>query len=237
MPPIGRHRGQEHARAANGAVQRIVEAATELVRERSYAELNVGEIMERAGIGRTLFYRHFDDLGDLLLRVAAEAIDELFETQVALAEARLRDPRSRPGGDPRGDRAAGRRLRAATARSCGRSSTPRRRPADRRRLAPSARALRRAGRGAARAGRPSSSATRRPTPPSRPGPSTGSTRPTCSTPSAASPGSRPRSRPQTLMRSGSASSSGRSATRSPEPQPDSATPSDCAPTTFGALSS
>ena len=31
---------------------RIVDAATELVRERSYAELNVGEIMERAGIGQ-----------------------------------------------------------------------------------------------------------------------------------------------------------------------------------------
>ena len=58
-------------RAANGAVQRIVDAATELVRERSYAELSVGEIMERAGIGRTIFYRHFDDLGDLLLRAGA----------------------------------------------------------------------------------------------------------------------------------------------------------------------
>ncbi len=75
---------------------RIVEAATELVRERSYAELNVGEIMERAGIGRTLFYRHFDDLGDLLLRVAEEAMDELFETQVALAEARLAETRVVP---------------------------------------------------------------------------------------------------------------------------------------------
>lgn len=68
---------------------RIVEAATELVRERSYAELNVGEIMERAGIGRTIFYRHFDDLGDLLLRVGKEAIDELYAAQLALAETRV----------------------------------------------------------------------------------------------------------------------------------------------------
>ena len=68
--------------------QRIVKAAEELVRDRSYAELNVGEIMDRAGIGRTLFYRHFDDLGDLVLRVARDAIDELYEAQVALAEAR-----------------------------------------------------------------------------------------------------------------------------------------------------
>jgi AcrR family transcriptional regulator len=68
--------------------QRIVEAAEELVRDRSYAELNVGEIMDRAGIGRTLFYRHFDDLGDLVMRVARDAIDELYEAQIALAEAR-----------------------------------------------------------------------------------------------------------------------------------------------------
>ncbi|MDX6582395.1 MAG: TetR/AcrR family transcriptional regulator, ethionamide resistance regulator [Solirubrobacterales bacterium] len=69
--------------------QRIIEAATELVRERSYAELNVGEIMERAGIGRTIFYRHFDDLGDLLLRAGREAIDELLTAQLALAQTRV----------------------------------------------------------------------------------------------------------------------------------------------------
>jgi AcrR family transcriptional regulator len=69
--------------------RRIIEAATELVRERSYAELNVGEIMERAGIGRTIFYRHFDDLGDLLLRAGREAIDELLTAQLALAQTRV----------------------------------------------------------------------------------------------------------------------------------------------------
>ena len=67
---------------------RIVEAATELVRERSYAELNVGEVMERAGIGRTIFYRHFDDLADLLLSAGREAIEELYAAQVELASAR-----------------------------------------------------------------------------------------------------------------------------------------------------
>lgn len=69
--------------------RRIIEATTELVRERSYAELNVGQIMDRAGIGRTLFYRHFDDLGDLILRASREAVDELYEAQVALAETRV----------------------------------------------------------------------------------------------------------------------------------------------------
>ena len=45
--------------------------------------------MDRAGIGRTLFYRHFEDLGDLLMRVGREAMDELYDAQVALAQARV----------------------------------------------------------------------------------------------------------------------------------------------------
>ena len=45
--------------------------------------------MERADIGRTIFYRHFDDLGELLLRVGREAIDELYEAQLALASIRV----------------------------------------------------------------------------------------------------------------------------------------------------
>jgi AcrR family transcriptional regulator len=68
--------------------RRIIDAAAELVRERSYAELNVGELMERAGIGRTLFYRYFDDLGDLIMRASREAVEELYEAQLALAAAR-----------------------------------------------------------------------------------------------------------------------------------------------------
>jgi AcrR family transcriptional regulator len=67
----------------------IVEATAELVRERSYAELSVREIMGRAGLERTLFYRHFDDLGDLLLQVVGEAINQLYQAQVAMEAARV----------------------------------------------------------------------------------------------------------------------------------------------------
>lgn len=69
--------------------QRIIDATAELVRERSFGELNVREIMSRAGLERTIFYRHFDDLGDLLMRVAREAVNELYEAQVSLAAARV----------------------------------------------------------------------------------------------------------------------------------------------------
>jgi AcrR family transcriptional regulator len=69
--------------------RRIVEATAGLVRERSYGELSVREIMARAGLERTIFYRHFNDLGDLLLQVVGEAVTELYEAQVALAAARV----------------------------------------------------------------------------------------------------------------------------------------------------
>jgi AcrR family transcriptional regulator len=68
--------------------QRIVDAVAELVRERSYTALTVDEVMSRAGIGRTIFYRHFDDLGELLMRAGREAIEELFAAQEVLAQGR-----------------------------------------------------------------------------------------------------------------------------------------------------
>jgi TetR/AcrR family transcriptional regulator, ethionamide resistance regulator len=71
--------------------ERIVTAATELVRRRGYAELSVDAVMREAGLGRTIFYRHFDDLADLLLRVSSEAVEELFEAQRSLVEARPGD--------------------------------------------------------------------------------------------------------------------------------------------------
>jgi TetR/AcrR family transcriptional regulator, ethionamide resistance regulator len=71
--------------------ERIVAAATDLVRTRTYGELSVDEVMRRAGLGRTIFYRHFDDLGDLLVRVSREAIDELLEVQEGLAQVRPDD--------------------------------------------------------------------------------------------------------------------------------------------------
>jgi AcrR family transcriptional regulator len=73
------------------ARERIIAAATELVRDRSYQELSIGEIMERAGLERTIFYRHFDDLGDLLLRAGREAIEGLYEAELDLGAAREGD--------------------------------------------------------------------------------------------------------------------------------------------------
>ena len=70
---------------------RIVAAAEELVRRESYGSLTVDDVMREAGLGRTIFYRHFDDLADLLMRAGREAIEELFDAQGALRAARLGD--------------------------------------------------------------------------------------------------------------------------------------------------
>src|SRR3954463_12341437 len=59
--------------------ERIIAAATELVRRTSYGALTVDDVMREAGFGRTIFYRHFDDLGDLLRRAAREAFEGLLE--------------------------------------------------------------------------------------------------------------------------------------------------------------
>jgi AcrR family transcriptional regulator len=71
--------------------ERIVAAAEALVRDRPYAELTVDDVMREAGFGRTIFYRHFDDLGELLMRAGREAIDGLLEAQQAWSSARIGD--------------------------------------------------------------------------------------------------------------------------------------------------
>ncbi|MBA3260957.1 MAG: TetR/AcrR family transcriptional regulator [Thermoleophilaceae bacterium] len=73
--------------------QLIVTAAVELVRRAGYAELSVDAVMREAGLGRTIFYRHFDDLADLLMRTSREAVEELFDAQRSFGQAR-------PDADP-----------------------------------------------------------------------------------------------------------------------------------------
>lgn len=80
-------RTREEARA------HIIACTTDLVRTRSYAQLSIGEIMDSAGIGRTLFYRYFDDLPDLLARASGEAIEQLYGAEVELEKTYRDDPR------------------------------------------------------------------------------------------------------------------------------------------------
>lgn len=61
----------------------IVAGAVTCLRSRRLRDLRVEEVMDAAGPGlsRTLFYRHFDDMIDLVLQVSAEAMSTLLDRQ------------------------------------------------------------------------------------------------------------------------------------------------------------
>jgi AcrR family transcriptional regulator len=88
MPAKAPTRPQRPRLSRDEVRERLVSAATELVRDRSFYDLSVTDVTERAGIERTIFYRHFDDLADLLLRAATEAIESLYQAQVELDAGR-----------------------------------------------------------------------------------------------------------------------------------------------------
>src|SRR4051794_33996975 len=63
----------------------MIATARDLLRTRAYADLTIEDVMRPTGQGRTVFYRHFDDLPDLLRRASIEAIEELYEAMVVLS--------------------------------------------------------------------------------------------------------------------------------------------------------
>jgi len=89
MPDAARRTAHRLQRGETRA--RIVAAAEEELRTRPLRDVSVEEVMERAGLTRTLFYRHFDDLFDLVLSVARPAFDDLFAVDEAVLEARADD--------------------------------------------------------------------------------------------------------------------------------------------------
>ena len=88
MPATAATRAERSRLSREQVRERLIAAATDLVRDRSFYELSVAEVTQHAGIERTIFYRHFDDLADLLLRAATEAIESLYEAQVDLDAGR-----------------------------------------------------------------------------------------------------------------------------------------------------
>jgi AcrR family transcriptional regulator len=71
-----------------------VDAAKAALRERPYRELSVEEVMSAAGLTRTIFYRHFDDLADLIVRLLQDAGGELYSTSSRLAATGTEEPDS-----------------------------------------------------------------------------------------------------------------------------------------------
>src|SRR6185312_10291190 len=56
------------------------------LRERPYREVSVEELMQDAGLARTQFYRHFDDLSDLVLTVTTVVFEDLLDHHERLVD-------------------------------------------------------------------------------------------------------------------------------------------------------
>src|SRR6202044_4001114 len=65
------------------ARQRIIQAAEELFTARGFDEVSVGDIAERAEVGRTTFFRHFGDKQEVVFA----KWQELLETIAAAGQA------------------------------------------------------------------------------------------------------------------------------------------------------
>src|SRR2546421_10474561 len=67
-----RHRDQRETTR-----REILATADRFLRERPYRELSVEVVMEGTGLTRTAFYRHFDDVTALVLRLMSDIGEEL----------------------------------------------------------------------------------------------------------------------------------------------------------------
>jgi AcrR family transcriptional regulator len=70
--------------------QALLDAALELLEDRSFSSLSLRRVTRAAGIVPTAFYRHFDDMDELGLVL----IDESFRTLRAMIRAARVDPRT-----------------------------------------------------------------------------------------------------------------------------------------------
>ena len=70
----GRRRARSDARKA------IMTAAREVLAEDGYEGLTIDLVMARAGLSRTIFYRHFEDRGGLLVALWGDFVHDLTET-------------------------------------------------------------------------------------------------------------------------------------------------------------
>jgi AcrR family transcriptional regulator len=77
-----RHRVEREA-----ARRRILDAAEQLLREKPYRELKVEDVMAKAGLSRTVFYRHFDDLPRLMMSLLDTVQAELEDAMKLTVEA------------------------------------------------------------------------------------------------------------------------------------------------------
>jgi len=64
---------------SDDARRRILDATRELLLDRPFAALTVGDVMTRAGLARTAFYRHFDRLARMAPELLPDSEDPLLD--------------------------------------------------------------------------------------------------------------------------------------------------------------
>lgn len=69
------------------ARQRIIRAAEELFSERDFDDVSVGDIAERAEVGRTTFFRHFGDKQEVVFAKQQELLETITAAGVGAAPA------------------------------------------------------------------------------------------------------------------------------------------------------
>ena len=62
--------------------QAIFSAFTALLKEQSYAKITVQQIIDRADVGRTTFYAHFETKDDLLRALCTEIFDHIISPEL-----------------------------------------------------------------------------------------------------------------------------------------------------------
>lgn len=88
---------QKRRQAREETRAQILTAAEQFLRTRSFRELSVDELMALTGHTRTVFYRHFDDLPDVAVRLLQTIGAELYE----ISEEWAADTEGSEAGDRR----------------------------------------------------------------------------------------------------------------------------------------
>ena len=84
------HRTRQRARRESTR-REILAAGERCLRERPYRELSVEAVMAQTGLTRTAFYRHFDDVPELVLKLLEDVGSELYENARRWLDASTED--------------------------------------------------------------------------------------------------------------------------------------------------
>jgi AcrR family transcriptional regulator len=89
---VQRARRREQAQEGRAQVRAaILRTARQLVEARSFGRVGINQLMEGTGMGRTAFYRYFDDQESVLLALFDEAVEDLQSASRAWMEDETSD--------------------------------------------------------------------------------------------------------------------------------------------------